>query len=171
MNYIKLKSLYLKTFTEQDVLDYCQLNNLNSDNITELDLSNNRLTNISGIRHFKNLKILYLENNYITDISVLKDLENLENLDLSYNEIKDISDLKNLNKLKTLLINVIYITDTSVIKNLNSLETLGINYLNLESNQIKYIQSLKNLKYLYSRNGFKDMKVLKQLNQNLKVIK
>jgi len=57
---INLKGLKLKTFTEQDALDYCQLNGTNPDNIKELDLRNNNLTDISGIKLFKNLKKLNL---------------------------------------------------------------------------------------------------------------
>ena len=48
MNKIKLSNLELKIFTEQDALDYCQINNINTDNITELDLYDNKLTDISG---------------------------------------------------------------------------------------------------------------------------
>ena len=78
MKEIDLNKLKLKTFSEQDVLDYCQINNINPDNITELDLGNNKLTDISGIKLFKNLIYLYLWRNNITDITVLKDLNKLE---------------------------------------------------------------------------------------------
>jgi len=44
MNTIELNNLELKTFIEQDVLDYCLLNNINPDSITELDLYSNYLT-------------------------------------------------------------------------------------------------------------------------------
>ena len=55
---INLNELELKTFTEQNVLDYCILNNLNPDNITRLYLYNNELTDISGIKLFKNLETI-----------------------------------------------------------------------------------------------------------------
>jgi len=119
MNKLDLRLLDIKTLTEQDVLDYCQLNNININKITHLDLGYNELTDISGIKLFKNLKTLYLE--------------------------------CNKNKLK----------DISVIPNLNKLKKLSIINLNLESDQIQY---LKNIKTLYCREGFKDMSVLKQLN-------
>ena len=119
MNKLDLRLLDIKTLTEQDVLDYCQLNSININKITYLDLGYNELTDISGIKLFKNLKTLYLE--------------------------------CNKNKLK----------DISVIQYLNKLKKLSIINLNLESDQIKY---LKNIKILYCREGFKDMTVLKQLN-------
>ena len=69
---IELGNLELKTFTEQDVLDYCSINNINPDNIIILRLDNNNLTDISGIKLFKNLEYLEIYNNELTDISVLK---------------------------------------------------------------------------------------------------
>ena len=68
---INLNSLELKTFTEQDVLDYSLLNNLNIDKITELRLEDNELTDISGTKLFKNLEKLNLRKNQLTDISIL----------------------------------------------------------------------------------------------------
>ena len=127
MNEIYLSGLNLKTFTEQDALDYCLLNNINSDNITELYLHNNELTDITGVKLFKNLKELYISNNEIKDISVIKYLKDLEYL--------DITNLK------------------------------------LESDQIQYINSLKNIKELRCYKGFKDMSVLNKLNNNIETIK
>ena len=145
MNKIDLNSLQLKIFTEQDALDYCSINNINPDDITELYLGWNELTDISGIRLFKNLKKLWLNENKITDISDLKDL-------------------------KTLIIAINKIKDISVLKYLNNLEFLNIKDLKLKSDQIEYIKLLKNLEILYSPRGFKDMSVLNQL-KNVKIHK
>ena len=43
---LNLSNLKLKTFTEQNALDYCLLNNLNINKINELNLSWNELTEI-----------------------------------------------------------------------------------------------------------------------------
>ena len=136
----KIVLIELKTFTEQDALDYCQINNLNPDNITKLNLSYNYLTDISGIKIFKNLKYLDLYNNKLADISVLK---NLKILDLNNNYL---------------------IRNISIIKYLTELKTLDISNLKLESDQIEYIQFLTNLKTLKCYKGFRDMTVLKQFN-------
>ena len=128
INEIILINLELKTFTKQDAEDYCLLNNLNNDDIIELYLWNNELTDITGIKLFKNLEALRLD----------------------YNQL---------------------INNISVIKYLKKLKYLGIINLELKSDQIKYINSLKNLKELYCEKGFKDMSVLNQLNNNIKVIK
>ena len=148
IKFIELDNLELKTFTEQNVLDYCLLNNINPDNIEELWLSNNELTDISGIKLFKNVNILEIDNNKIEDISaVIKNLNNLNYLNISNNKIVNITILKDLNKL----------------------EYLDIGYLELESDQIEYIKSLKKLKTLYCRKGFKDMSVLNKLNKKINI--
>jgi len=149
MNNLDLSHLKLKTFSEQDALDYCLLNNVNPDNIKELYLFNNELTDISGIKLFKNTEYLDIKNNQLTDISVLKDL----------------------NKLEILILNNNKLTDVSVIEYLNKLRYLDVNKLRLESNQIQYIKSLKNLNILYCVEGFKNISVLKQLNRNIEIIK
>ena len=147
MKKIFLDSLKLKTFTEQNALDYCSINNINSDDITELFLSFNQLTDISGIKLFKNLQQLFLQNNKIEDISVIQNLNKLADISLRNNKIKDIS----------------------VIQYLTEIKYLNIGNLELESDQIKYIKSLNNLETLYCYKGFKDMKIIKQLNKNIEI--
>ena len=145
MNEIILNSLQLKTFTEQDALDYCQINNINPDNITVLDLFNNKLTDISVLKYLNNLKFLGLIGNNITDIFPLKNLINIEELNLGYNEI----------------------TDISAIQYLDNILRLDIRNLELESDQIQYIKSLNNLKILWCKNGFKDMNIIKLFKSSL----
>jgi len=127
MNKIKLNDLELKTFTEQDALDYCQLNNINHLDIIELILSYNELIDISGIKLFKNLKFLFIGYNKIIDISIIKYLTNIE--------------------------------------------ILGIENLELNSSQINYINSCKNLKKLYCYKGFKNISVLQKIKNLLHIIK
>ena len=104
MNIINLEKLQLKTFTEQDALDYCQINNINPDNITELYFQNNELTDISGVKLFKNLEYLDIKNNEIKDISVIKKLKNLQYLRISSLRLKSdqIKHINNIKSLKTL---------------------------------------------------------------------
>ena len=149
LNNLDLINLNLKTLTKQDILDYCSINNLNLNDIIKLYLNDNKLTDITGIKLFKNLISLNLENNELTDISVLKDL----------------------NKLKTLSIGKNKITDISAVQYLNKLKILSISNLELPSDQIQYINSLNNLESLGCYNGFKDMSVLNKLNKNIKIFR
>ena len=103
----------------------------------------------------------------MTDISGIKLFKNLEYLNIEYNKITDIIILKNLKKLEILYLQNNQITDISVIKYLTELQSLSITNLELKSDQIQYIKSLKKLKTLWCYNGFKDMSVLDQINKNI----
>ena len=166
MNKIILSRLNLKTFTEQDVLDYCQINNLNFDDIRFLNLSYNELTDISGIKLFKNLNDLWLNDNNLTDISDLKNLNYLRELDLNNNKIEDISAVKNMSSIFSLDISDNLISEISVLSNLNYLKNLKIINLKLELDQIIYINNCKSLEILYCFGGFKDMKNIEKLNRD-----
>jgi len=149
MNKIHLNNLNLKTLTEQNILDYCLLNNINLSDIEELDLGFNYIVDISEIKIFKNIKTLILNNNLILNISVLKNLKYLEKLYIGFNKIKDIS----------------------LIQYLNNLYELDINNLILNLNQIQYINKCKNLKILWCYKGFKENNsiISKQLNNNIEI--
>ena len=166
---IFLRNLKLKTFTEQNASDYCQINNINSNDIKTLVLNNNELTDISGIKIFKNLEELFLDYNNISNISVLKDLNNLKKLHINDNKITNISIIKNLKQLQDLRLDNNKITDIFVIQYLKNLIILCINYLELESDQIQYINSFNNLYELRCYKGFKDMDIINQLNSNIKM--
>ncbi|MFX1501220.1 MAG: leucine-rich repeat domain-containing protein, partial [Promethearchaeota archaeon] len=73
----------------------------NWEDIKDLDLGHNKITEIKGLENFKNLKKLNLRDNYIERIEGLENLDNLELLDLSGNiNIKEIPE--SLNKLQSL---------------------------------------------------------------------
>lgn len=76
-------------------LDYCV-------NITKLDLSENRIDNLSSLSGLGYLMELYASNNDIWNLEPLAGLENLEILDLSGNDIEDADVLAGLPNLKVL---------------------------------------------------------------------
>ena len=161
----------------------------NPDKVIELNLYDNRLTDISEIKRFKNLKRLFLDYNDITDISGVKSLiklrelylhsnklkdisalqylNNLNVLDIRYNKITDISALKDLTRLNILNIGYNKITDISALENLKRLKSLNLNNLQLEHGQIKYIKDLK-LVQLFGNKAFKSDD-LSQLNKNVTI--
>lgn len=59
--------------------------------VTELDLSNSNISDISELRKCKSLKSLNLSGNPIKDISALTSIESLEKLDISGTAVTDIS--------------------------------------------------------------------------------
>lgn len=55
-------------------------------NLTDLDLSENEISDLTPLSGLKNLEHLNLRSNQITDVSPLAELTNLKDLDLYYNE-------------------------------------------------------------------------------------
>lgn len=74
-------------------IEYCQY-------VTSLDLSDNQLTDITPLIHLENMEEIYLTNNSITNINVLSDLPRLKAIDLSYNQVIDIGPLHQLEALE-----------------------------------------------------------------------
>ncbi|CAL6008628.1 leucine-rich_repeat domain-containing protein [Hexamita inflata] len=88
-------------------------------NLTELDLSENQISDISSISKLKGLKILQLNKNCIKDISALlslSDLIYLVELNLSENQISDISSISKLKNLQKLYLQCNNIEDISSIQ-------------------------------------------------------
>ena len=61
-------------------------------NLEDLDLSNNSITDISCLEQISSLKFLLLSNNHIKDIGVLLKLPNLTIVELSNNPLQIVSD-------------------------------------------------------------------------------
>ncbi|MEG5032177.1 leucine-rich repeat domain-containing protein [Microcoleus sp. AT3-D2] len=94
--------------------------------MTTLDLSDNRITDISFLGSLTNLTTLHLGHNEITDISILGSLTNLTTLHLGGNKITDISILGSLTNLTTLHLDYNQITDISILGSLTNLTTLNL---------------------------------------------
>jgi len=73
-----------------------------SEQITEIDLSNNLLKDVIGIEAFEQLKILNLNNNQIEIIDGLESLKNLEYVSLRKNRISKIDKIEKLKHLEVL---------------------------------------------------------------------
>ena len=86
LSYMNLKSSDLKELFNKVKNPY---------KVIELNLYDNRLTDISEIKLFKNLERLFLDYNEITDISGIKSLTELRELYLHNNKLTDISALEN----------------------------------------------------------------------------
>ena len=87
-------------------------------NLTDLDLDDNQISNISALSALTNLTVLDLDGNQISNISALSQMLNLNELDLHDNRISDISALKNLVNLTVLDLSENHISDFSPIAGL-----------------------------------------------------
>jgi len=101
----------------------------------EFELSSSNITDLDGIQYCINAKIIDLSFNRINDITLLMGLGNLEELDLSDNPIELIDALGNLKNLKILRIADNEITDISPLLHLTRLE-----YVDLQENPVSVDQ-------------------------------
>lgn len=153
-------------------------------NITELNLDNEKISHLDGIQYVVNLESLSLTGNNIEDIEPLKNLidlqsltlnqnqieniepicylKNLEILDLLDNKISDISPLSELFMLKQLSVLNNEVSDISPLKGLVNLEFLVLQ--DNEISDVSAIQSLVNLEKLYLKNNkISDISMFKYL--------
>jgi Leucine-rich repeat (LRR) protein len=136
--------------------------------LTHLDLSRNRISDISALKELKNLTEIDLSGNQISDISAFKKLKNLTEIDLSSNEISDISALKELKNLTKIYLQSNKISNISALKELKNLTEID-----LSSNEISDISALKELKnlakiYLHD-NQISNISALKELKNLTKI--
>ncbi|MFT3912431.1 MAG: COR domain-containing protein [Ferruginibacter sp.] len=122
--------------------------------LTFLDLSHNKLTEIKGLEKLNKLTHLYLGGNKINEIKGLEQLTNLQQLYLWSNQITEIKGLEQL----------IYLTELGLAKNklteIKGLEDLTkLTVLDLSKNALAEIKGLEQLKNLIeldiSNNNFK----------------
>ena len=122
-----------------------------STDLTELDLSNQGLTNteIQDLHYMVNLTKLNLENNPdLTDLSPLEELPNLTSLTFGHFGLTNLDALSGLTGLNTLNVKAnLPLNDIGALKNLTSLHTLVIDRAdgNAPGPAVKDLSSLSNL--------------------------
>ncbi|MDE0016329.1 MAG: leucine-rich repeat domain-containing protein, partial [Candidatus Poribacteria bacterium] len=142
-------------------------------NLSELDVSNSGITDLTGLEHAHNLRSLNLGNEFIEgdgfvnsrtvlDLSPLSGLTNLTSLQLSGNNISDIAAISALKNLDTLDLSSNNISDVSPLSGLTNLTSL-----NLSSNNISDLAALSTLTNLtslgLSSNNISDVSPLSEL--------
>ena len=137
--------------------DFSPLRQMTS--LTFLDLSHNKIDNVSFLGQLTNITQLYLGWNNIKDISPLADLVHLSALDFQNNQLAGIASLATLNSLKIVNLQDDKISDISPLQGLNS-----IVYLNISGNTVSDIfplQGLIKLAYLdAARNQIDNISIL-----------
>ncbi|MBR2678047.1 MAG: leucine-rich repeat domain-containing protein [Bacilli bacterium] len=150
-----------KNLTDNDTKELAMFENLSM-----LDLSNNKIKDISFLKDMKRLGSLNLANNEIEDITTLKDMR-MYNLNLAGNKIKDVSILESMPELYSLdisknegivgfdklsKVSILHLsntnTDFSTIANLTELSSLDVSNNDISTlpkdlNQLKYLTELK----------------------------
>lgn len=126
------------------------LSNKRTTKLLDLNISNNKISNIEGLENITTLQKLYVSSNQLTDISKLGSLAKLDTLNLSGNHVEDITSLEPLNNLKTL-----YISNNK-IRDISPISRIAITELDFSGNRVKDITSLSrmtSLTNLYMNNN------------------
>jgi hypothetical protein len=136
-NFIKYKERVISFFrndklylNNQNIRKLSDLKAINGklDEVNEIDLSNNHISDLGGIEKFSNIQVLKLNNNDLSKVEGLENLERLEKLFLRNNRIANIEGLKNLVNLKLIdLSNNPTITEIpEILNDMPSLETIKL---------------------------------------------
>lgn len=146
-----------------------------SSQVTEIDLSNLGITDISVLSSCKNLKTLNLSGNYISDISPLMDIPGLEWLNISGNQVIDLRPLMGISSLRVINaennnidsivalgsltdLTELYLSgnpirDFSTIGSLQKLSTLGLESTGLDDAGLAYARDIASLRILMLKNN------------------
>ena len=133
--------------------------------LTDLRLPNSNISNLEGMQHLTNLRVLYLHINNIKDITPLKNLTEITHLSLFDNQIENITALENMTELKSLNLYSNKITNLKALTKATKLKEVWLHenkitdisgienakeltFLSLYMNKIKDIKPLSNLKSL-----------------------
>ncbi|CAL6009427.1 leucine-rich_repeat domain-containing protein [Hexamita inflata] len=169
-NYIQGVNLCESQNIDAIILERCmnvRFNRVNY-NITALVVKSCNLQSIYGIEQMQQLKFLNLSDNRLTDISSLQGLHNLEYLNLEDNQVADISPISELNNLVVLILKYKKVNPTDERASLNfeqmptNLNVLVVKWYYLKS--LQGIQKLDKLQYLkLTCNQLRDIKQLQYL--------
>lgn len=131
-------------------------------NLRRFYLSGSDISDISPLAGLTNLEKLELRKSKINDISIIAGLTNLKELDLCSNNVSDINPLKGLTNLTSLNLWSNKITDISTISRLTNLTELDLR--DNQINDISELSGLTNLTKLYlSNNQISDISKLSSL--------
>ncbi len=140
------------------------LNGLPPSKLQVLDLTDRKLSDLSGIESLTGLRQLLLRGNLVSDLSPLAGLIDLQHLDLSDNMVTDLSPLFALYDLQKLNLSDNYVTDLSPLAGLSDLEVLILNDNDVINIGVATLVYLDKLSYLgVARNQVTDIKPLSNL--------
>jgi hypothetical protein len=109
--------------------------------LTNLLLSDNKLTDVEGLEKLTKLTSLALNRNQLTDVKGLEKLTKLTGLALNDNQLTDVKGLEKLTQLKKLFLGYNYLTDVKDLEKLNQLKNLYLRgNRNLTKAQIDELQ-------------------------------
>ena len=130
--------------------------------LTEVDLGQSDIKNLTGLEHAVNLGSLHLSLNQIDDLRPLTELKKLQSLFLDENTVRDITPLRKMTRLKWLSLGGNPISDVAVLSNLPQL--VGLFLVSQNIKEITFLTNLTNLTHLsLGGNKIEDIRPLTNL--------
>lgn len=131
LGYTFIDAIKLREYGNMDI----EFMSVYLEDIDDFELSSSDLIDLDGVQFCIHARSMDLSDNRITDLSPLIGLNDLEELNLSYNEIGIIDELSYLKGLRSILLSNNYIEDISPLFELENLE-----YVELSGNKINMDQ-------------------------------
>ena len=139
--------------------------------ITDLDLSANALTNITGIEQINSLESLSVTRNNLNNIPNINSLDKLERLTMYSNKITKIPKLSNSGSLKYIYLSDNKIDNISELKNINTLTELDLNNNLIDNDDIQELQNVRvTNKLIIGGNNISDITSLRNIISNVKIL-
>lgn len=110
--------------------------------IEDFELSYSDLSDLDGVQFCTHVKTLDVSNNRISDLSPLIGLKELEELNLSDNQVGIIDELSYLKQLRTVVLSNNYIQDISPLFELQNLEYVELYGNNVDPEQISQLTEI-----------------------------
>ena len=117
-------------------------------NLERLDLTGNQISDLTPLMDIPGLKKLYIKDNLITDLRPLMALTTLQCINAEGNGISSTVPLSSLISLKELYLADNPLNDCSGLAKLANLETLGLEGTGLQDEDLEYLKGLSSLRLL-----------------------
>ncbi len=145
-----------KNFQNYDLRLLCAIS---FKNLEELNLSNNRISNLDGIKDFDcpNLKHLNLNSNRINDISPIKNINssNLKSINLSFNVIENVKAFKEIMEKNPKLSEIDLRNNINIINNVDVFKNIPthIKIIELDNNKEEIKKDFEEIKNILKNNS------------------
>jgi Leucine-rich repeat (LRR) protein len=138
IGYTFIEAIKLREYGNMEI----EFMNVYLEEIDDFELSSSDLIDLDGVQFCIHARSMDLSDNRLSDLSPLIGLNNLEELNLSYNEIGIIDELSYLKGLKSVLLSNNYIEDISPLFELENLEYVELSGNNINMDQINRLTEI-----------------------------